>query len=124
VTLAEERDGRQLVAREDPAGRIVGGVEQQGARARRDGRFESARVEPEVGRGERNADELGAGESGRGRVGIVEGLKGDQLVVGVEQGEQRREDRLGGAGVNRDFALRVVVQPIEAALVVGHGARE
>ena len=82
--------------------------------------LERRRVEPELRRHEPHHARLGLGHRDPGQVGVVERLEHDGLVARVEQRRDRRAERLGGPGVDRDLARRVVGQAVEALLVIGH----
>ena len=83
-------------------------------------RLERRAVEPEVRRRERHHARLGLRQRDPRQVGVVERLEHDRLVARVEQRAERRAERLGGAGVDRDLALGVVLEAVEAPLVIGH----
>ena len=55
-----------------------------------------------------------------GKVGVVEGLEDDRLVAGVEERGEGRAEGLGGAGVDRDLRGGVVLEAVEAPLVLRH----
>ena len=59
-------------------------------------------------------------ERDAGQVGVVEGLEDDRLVAGREERQEGGAQGLGGAGVDRDLRGRVVVDPVEALLVIRH----
>ena len=52
-------------------------------------------------------------------VGVVVGLERDHLVARLDQGQQGGGDGLGGPGGDQDLGVRVVVQAVEALLVLG-----
>jgi hypothetical protein len=104
-------------AREDAAGRVAGGVEQHQPRLADRGL--SAHAEPERRRHERHNAGLGLREGDPGQVGVVERLEHHDLVARIEERRDRRAKCLGGPGVDRDLARRVVRQPVKALLVVG-----
>ena len=57
----------------------------------------SSRSGRNVGGAERDRHPDRAGHGDAGRVGVVVRLERDHLVARLDQGEQRRGDRLGGA---------------------------
>ncbi len=110
----------ELLAREHAPGRVVRRVEDEEAGLRPDRGRERGRVQPELRRRQGHDLGLRQGERDARAVGVVEGLEDERLVAAVEQRGERRRDRLGGAGVDRDLLGRVVVDAVEALLVVGH----
>lgn len=119
----EFRDGRQFLASEDRAGRVVRGVEQDQAGAVGDGgaQFVEVQVVRAVAGAQGDRDACAARHADTGRVRVVVRLQGDHLVARLHQREQRGGDRLGGARRDEDLGVRVVRQTVEAPLVRGDG---
>ena len=114
----------QLLAGEHLAGRVVRGVDQQQLGARGDRGPQVGGVErPAAGavgrRMERDGPGHAAGHRDARGVAVVHRLEQHDLVAGVEQGEQRAGQRLGGAGGDQDLVRGVVGQAAEALRVVG-----
>ena len=62
-----------------------------------------------------------AGKLDRRGVGVIERLEGNDFITGVDEGQDRRRQRLGGTGGDQDFCLGVVAQTIGPAAVRGDG---
>lgn len=121
VAFARERgDGRQLVPGEHGAGRVVRGVEQDQPGAGRHGGAQLVEVEP-VGAlvGPEGDGDAGAARQGdAGGVRVVVRLQGDDLVAGLQEGQQGGGDRLRGAGGDQELGVGVVLQSVVPPLVV------
>ena len=114
---AERGHDLELLAGEDLARRVVRRVQQHGARARAEGGGELARIEGPVGRAQRHDPRHGAGHAHARLVGVVVRLEEDDLVAGVADALDRREDRLGRAGGHGDLRVgRVVESPVAPVL--------
>ena len=110
---------------EDRAGGIVRIVHEDHPRAIRHRGLQLVEVGLEVRPAQRHRDQSRAGERDHGGVRVVVGLEDDDLVVRpVDQREQRRGERLGGAGGHEHIALRIEAQTVEALLVLGDGQQQ
>ena len=119
VLEADPGDGVELAGREDPAGRVVGRVQEDEAGLRADGGGQGVGVEGEVGGAQGDDPALGAGHGDGGGVGVVIGLEGDDLVARLAQPEHGGGDRLRGAHGDDDLGVGVVVEAVPAALMLG-----
>ncbi len=114
-------DERQLVAREHLAGRVVRRVQQDQLRPLRDRAAQLVGVEPvaAVARGEQHRACDGTGERDARLVAVVHRLEHHDLVAGVEHAEQCSGERFGRAGRHEHLGVGVVLESVEAALVLG-----
>ena len=110
VPLAQLGDGLELAEREDLARGVVGAVEDDRPRAGTERPRQPIGVEREVRRLQRHEDGLGAGDDRPRPVVLVERLEDDDLVAGVQDGEERRQHRLGRAAAHGHLALRWIRQ--------------
>ena len=120
VAAARLGDHRELGRSEDLPYGVQGRVEDHEARLRRDRGLEGRGVEPEVVALEGHHAGAGPRHGQARRVGVVEGLEEHGFVARLAEGLHAREDGLGGPGVDRDLAVGVVVEAVEAPLVLGH----
>ena len=104
---------------EHHAGRIVRAVEQDDARAVGDGGAEVVRIGREVGTSQRHRHVDAAREGDDGTIGVVDGLERDHLVPGVDEGEQRGREGLGGTRGDQHLGVGVDVEAVEPLLVPG-----
>ncbi len=121
---ADPGDGLELLAAEDPAGRVVRGVEQDQPGLRGDGGGQGVGVEGEVGGPQGDDPPLRAGHGDRGGVGVVVGLHHDDLVARLAQPEDRSGDGLGRSHGDDDLGVGVVDEAVAAELVLGHRLAE
>src|SRR5713101_1763358 len=119
VLEAEIGDGLELVAREDLAGRVIGAVEDDGARAGRHRPPEPVRVEGEVRRLERDERRLGAGDHAPRPIVLVERLEDDDLVARIQHGQQRRQHGLRRSAADCHVAVGIDLHPVELAVFLG-----
>jgi hypothetical protein len=70
---------------------------------------------------QRHRHEAHVGHRRRRGVGVVGRVERDQLVPRLAQPEDRRGDRLGRAHRHLHLGVRVQLDPVEAALVLGDG---
>ena len=105
----------------DAAGRVVRRIDQDEPGVRGDGGAQCAEIGPERGRaqGDRYPDTPGHRDAGR--VGVVVRLERDDLVAGLDKGEQRGRDRLGRPGGHEHLVVGVELKPVEPPLVLGDG---
>ena len=106
------------------AGGVVGGVQDDGLGARREGAAQLFGIEGPIGRAQRDVARLGAAELGVGPVVFVEGLEEDHFVAGVEHRQQAGDHALGGAAADGDFALGVDLHAVGAPILGGDGVAE
>ncbi len=92
----------------------------RGEKARRS----SCGVEGPVGRVQGDQTSLRAAQQGVGTVILVERLEDDELVARIGDGQQRRDHALGGPAADGDLALRIVIEPVPAAIFRGDGFAE
>jgi hypothetical protein len=114
----EPGDAGPLLRVEDHAGRVVRAVQQHHLGTRRDQAGQAVEVDAEVGRAQGDGHSHAAGHLEAGDVGVVVRLEAEHLVAGVDEGQQRCGDRLGRAGRHENLARRVVLEAVEAALMV------
>ena len=95
------------------AGGIVRRVEDDDARLRRHDAAHLVPVDLVVRIAQRHVARHAAAQLHGGQVGVVGGLEQHHFVAGTNQCGQRREQRLGGAGGNRDLRHRVVAPPVQ-----------
>ncbi len=119
----ERGHGRQFVAREDRAGRVVRGVEedQPGARGDRVAQFVQVQVVRAVAGTQGDGDSGAAREGDGGGVRVVVRLQRDDLVAGLDQGQQRGGDRLGGARRDQDLGVGEALAQVDRAGANGQG---
>ena len=105
VLNAQVGDEGQLLAREDVARRIVRRVHDDRAGLRRERRAQPIRVELPVGGLQRHEHRLRAGENCIRAIVLVPRLEDDDLVVRVDQREEDRGHRFGGAARYRELPV-------------------
>ena len=112
----------QLRAAEDLAGGVVGSVDDDRFGLRREGVAEICRVEAELGiiQAKRDVPRGGPRQRGIGPVVFVEGLEDDHLVCRIDDGQQRRHHRLGGAAGDGDVQVGIHVDPVVPAELFGN----
>ena len=76
------------------------------------------------GRQQRHGDRGGSRELHHGAVEVVAGFEQHHLVAGLQQGQQRGCDALGGAGAHEHLRVRIQVQTVVRGLVRGDGPTE
>ena len=113
------RQQRQVGVVEHRPGRIVWVVEHDKAGALGERRVQRRAVETPVRR--RQADQFrhAAGLADDRQVAVIDGLEDDHLVAGTDQAQERRRQRLGGAGGDDHLVLPVQVQALYARIVGG-----
>ncbi len=124
VRAADGGDGFDFGERENLSAGIGGGVEQDGAGARGDGRVEGVGVEGPVWFGEGDEDGLDAHGFESGDVVAVEGLEEQDFVVRIEQGHGGGVESAGGAAGDEDFSLGVVGEAVVFFLLRSDGVAE
>jgi hypothetical protein len=105
--LRERGDLRKLVAAEDAADRVERGVDDDGLGLRREGRAQLGPVEGVVRLAQRDVARGGARQDGVGTIVLVEGLEDHHLVARLDEGEEDRHHRLGGAARHREVPVGV-----------------
>ena len=75
------------------------------------GRRQLVGIEPPVRRPERNEPRLRAGDSAVGPVILVERLREDHFVAGIDQRNQRDQHRLGAAAGDGDLGFGIDLEP-------------
>ncbi len=106
-------------AREHPAARIVGRVDDDEPGGRGDRLLELPGVEGPLGRPERHDPAPGARQLDRRRIGVVVRLEDDDLVAFPAEGHDGGGDGLRRAGGHEDLRQRVEVELPPARLVLG-----
>ena len=76
-------------------------------------------VDAVVGKLEPHVHRLAAVDLDRGHVAVVGGLEHDHFVAGPDEGGDRGENAVRGAGRDRDFVLGIVVGAVERGNLVG-----
>ncbi len=116
---AERCDERDLVPREHAPGGIVRRVQDERARPRREGRAQPVGVEGPGGRVERDEDGLRPGQDAIRSVVLVKRLRDDDLIAGIDQGEEGRRHGFGPAAGDRHLALRVHLHVVHPPVLLG-----
>ncbi len=124
MAVREFHDQFERLPGEHRARRVVRIVDDDEARAVRDGRAELVEVGLEVGGAQPDGAMEAAAERDEAAVGVVERFEGDDLVARLQQGEDRGGECLGGPGGDQDFGPGVDGQVVEALLVPGDGVEE
>ena len=92
---------------------VVRRVEQDEPRSRRDRGADRVPVDPVIRERQRQRHRGGAGELHRRHVAVVRRLEDDDLVAGMRERLDGREDRLRRAGRHGDLVDRVVAAPVQ-----------
>jgi hypothetical protein len=121
---SEVGDERHLLSGEHLAGRVVRCVQQHRLGARRDRRTKLLGIERIVRRPQGDRADDAAGHRDTRLIAVVHRLEHHHFVAGINQTEQSTGEGLGGAGGDKDFAVRVVRQPVEALLMAGHSVTQ
>ena len=100
---------------------VVGSIDDDRLGPVPEGALELGRVVGPVGLAQPHEARARAAQDGVGAVVLVERLEHDDLLAGIDQGEQGRGHALGGAAAHRDLGLRVVVEPAEAPRLADQG---
>src|SRR5208283_5474158 len=112
VVFTEIRDDTEFRLREDPPGRIVGGVEQDRLRLLPEGRLQVFLCQDVAGLRGPEVDRPGSREDGRREVAFVEGLWDYHPVSRVGERHHRRRYGLGRAAGHRHPVVRVRAYPV------------
>ncbi len=115
-TLAQFGDEGQFVAREHLAGWVVGSVEDDGLRVGVECGSEMVSVEMPVAvcgvrRMQCYEPWRGVRQNRVRPIVLIEGFEDDDLIARVDDGEQRRDHRLGGAAGHGDLSFGIDRQP-------------
>ena len=119
VAHAGAGENLERLAAVDDAGRVERIVEQDDARARREGGGEIGLVEGPKRRLQRDELRHAAGAANQRQIGVVHRLEQHDLVAGLDQRHQRAGDRLGRARGHHHLALGIELEPLEAPVVGG-----
>ena len=119
VPLGEPHDRREHVGVEHRPGRVVRRVHEDDPGAVGHRRLELVEVGPPVGEAQRHRAVHASGAGDERRVGVVVRLERHDLVAHVDEREDGRRERLGGAGRDEHLGCRVDVDAVEPSLVRG-----
>ena len=118
VPPAELGNGLELAPCEHAPGRVVRGAHDDGPRPARERRRDPIQVQLGIHRhGE--VHRLGAAQDRVGSVVLVERLEHDHFVARIDDGQQRRRHRLGGAARHRDLGFGIHGQAIPVGVLAG-----
>ncbi len=123
VPPAQLGDRFELAPRQHPARRVVRAAYNDRAGARRERGRQPVEVEL-LRRGERHVHRLRAAQDRVRPVILIERLEHDHFVAGIDDRQQRRSHRFGGAAGDGDLGLRVHGHPVPVRVLAGERVPE
>ncbi len=117
----QRREARDVVIANDGGGGIVGRVEDDHPRFRRDGRSDLVPIDAEQVGLQFDCDRCRPLQAHHRSVAVEGRLEVDDLVTRVHERTGGGIKRLAGADHDRDFAVGIVAGPIHALDLVGDG---
>ncbi len=100
---------------------VVGAVDDDGAGARRHGCRNGRKVRAEGARCQRHAHGDATSQFDVGHITVVAGVQHDDLVPRMDDGQNARQDGLGGPRRDGDLAVRVIGAAMQGLDLAGHG---
>ena len=100
---------------------VVRAVDDQQARARRDGGRDPGKVGTEAAGRQRHPHGHAAGHLDIGHIAVVAGVEHDDFVARMHGGQDGGENGLSGAGGDGDFAARVIAAAVQRLDLGGYG---
>ena len=104
----------------DGRARVVRRVDDDGACSRANSGLDLVKVRTKTARGQSDSHHSSASQFNAGYVAVVAGFKHDDFIARMHHGQNDRDDCLGSASGNRDFAARVITAPIQRCQFAGH----